>query len=63
MKCEIAIIILNFIHPNFRNHFVSELLLQIFHVTTTRFVKVSEISVPLKHHILYSHGYPWLGFE
>ena len=41
MKCEITIIILNFIFPNLRNHFVSERLIQMFHVTTTRSVKFS----------------------
>ena len=38
MNCEIGIIILNFIVPNFRNLFVSELI-QIFHVMTTRSIK------------------------
>ena len=59
---EIFGIVLNLTFSQFRHHFVSELLVQIFHVLVKSAIKFSQMHITLHHYIFNSVRYPRFGF-
>ena len=61
--CVLKYLVQSLTFSQFRRHFVSELLIQIFHVLIKSAIKFSQVHIMLRHHIFNSVRYRRFGFR